>query len=261
MSVLSNAVDTEGDLPDELTARLDVKLELEGHPPLAFQDTLSGLRYSGPMGPVSLFGPVANAVAVLTKNPLRRVRIERIETKIEIEPTRTSAAIETVRLASDRVEPGRSLEAFVTIKPHKRDREVVVLKLPIPADMPEGSYEASVGDVSNALRRRFRNEPQLTEPRDVAGVVRLIRAQTDLSRKAISIAVQRPDRGVTVQGQSLPSLPGSVRAVFNTPRQTPEPGIRSDLTAEVETPWVIEGSQSLRFTVTKDRGLSLAEPR
>jgi hypothetical protein len=49
--------------------------------------------------------------------------------------------------------------------------------------------------------------------------------------------------------------------VFASTRQTAEPQVRADLIARVETPWVIEGSQSLRFVVAKDAGLSMAGPR
>ena len=260
MSVLMNAIDTEGNLPEDLTARVKASFTLKGHEPIKIDDVLSGQRYSGPMGPAAIFGPVANVAGLLSRNPLAPVRIESIDAEIDIEPTRTSASIETVRLATDRVQPGQTLKAYLTLKPYKQERKTIEIKLPIPADMPEGNYDASLSDLNGTLRRRFRNEPSLIDPRDAAGILRLIRVQTELNRKSVTIAVQRPDRGITVQGQSLPNLPASVRAVFSTPRQTPEPPIRADIAATVETPWVIEGSQSIRFTVTKDLGLSSATP-
>jgi hypothetical protein len=61
-----------------------------------------------------------------------------------------------------------------------------------------------------------------------------------------------------VQGQSLPNLPGSVRAVFASKREVPLAPIRSDLTRTSNTPWVVEGLQTLHFTVAKDPGLSLS---
>jgi hypothetical protein len=71
--------------------------------------------------------------------------------------------------------------------------------------------------------------------------------------------VPLPARGLAVAGQPLPNLPGSVRAVFANSRQTQDPSIRADLVRSVETPWVVEGSESLRFRVVKDSGFTLRE--
>jgi hypothetical protein len=261
MAVLTNAVDTEGDMPDELTARLKVRIGLKGHDPIELDDVLSGARYTGPMGPAAMFGQVASAVSLLTRNPLAHVRVEAIDAEVEITRGRSVAVIETVRLASDRVEPGQSLRAFVTLKPFKGERETITVSLPIPDDFPEGSHEANLCDMSGNLRRRLRNEPQLLEPRDVASLVAMVRAPTEQKRTALSLHVSRPDKGLAVRGQTLPDLPGSVRAVFATGRETPEPQVRADIVARVETRWVIEGNQTLKFTVAKDTGLFLSAPR
>jgi hypothetical protein len=257
MAVLTNAIDTEGDLPNELTAHFKAKIHLQGRDPIEIDDVVSGARYTGPMAPVAMFGPLASIVSMLTRNPIAPVRIESIEAQVDIARGRTVASIESVRLASDRLEPGQTLKAFVTLKPYKEDRETVSVELKLPDDLPEGTYEASLCDLSNNLRRRLRNEPQLLEPHDVDSLLRMIRAPIEQNRKSISLHVPRPDKGLAVRGQTLPNLPGSVRAVFATSRQTPEPQTRADLVARVETPWVIEGSQTLRFTVAKDAGLSL----
>ncbi len=260
MSVLTNAVDTEGNLPEELTARLEATIRVKGFDPIHIEDTVSGPRYSGANGPVAMFGPVAGIVNMLARNAHAPIRIESIDCSVDVVAGRTVASVESVRLASDRVEPGQTLRAYATLKPFKGDRKVVEVDIPLPADFPEGAHEATVSDMAGSLRRRFRNEPQLLEPRDVDGVLRAIRAQIDLSRTTLSIHVAAPDRGVAVQGQALPNLPGSARAVFTSGRSTADPAVRADLVGSVETPWVIEGAQVVKFTVAKDTGLSLASP-
>ena len=261
MAVLTNAIDTEGDLPDELTARLKARIIVKGHDPIEIDDLLSGARYTGPMGPAAMFSPVASVVSLLTRNPFAPVRIESIDAEIEIARGRTVASIESVRLASDRIEPGQTLKAFVTLKPYKKERETIAIALPIPTDFPEGSHEVNLCDMQGNLRRRLRNEPQLLDPRDVDGLLTMVRAPIEQKRTALSLHVPLPDKGLAVRGQTLPNLPGSVRAVFATSRQTPEPQVRADLVARIETPWVIEGNQTLKFTVAKDAGLSLAAPK
>jgi len=191
-------------------------------------------------------------------NSIEPVRIESIECEVDIEPGRKVAAIESVRLASDILEPGQELKAFVTLRPYKGEREVVELALAIPTDFPEGVHEAVFSDMAGALRRRFRNEPTLAEPRDLPALIRTIRAQTDPKRTSVFLQVSSPERGLAVQGQELPNLPGSVRAAFASRKEVPAQLIRSDLTSVGATSWVLEGTQSLRFTVAKDAGLSLS---
>ncbi len=261
MSVLTSAVDTEGNLPDELTARISATFHLKGHDPIVLEDVLSGPRYSGASGPSAMFSPVASIVSLLVRNSMAAIRIESIDCSVDIAPGRSVAVVDAVRLASDRVEPGQTLKAFVTLKPYKADRRTVEIDLPLPADFPEGTHEAAICDIGSSLRRRFRNEPQLLEIRDVDGVLQTIRSQIDLSRTTLSLHVAAPDRGLAVQGQALPNLPGSARAVFTSGRQTAEPAVRADVIGSVDTPWVIDGSQTIKFTVARDTGLSLASPR
>ena len=82
--------------------------------------------------------------------------------------------------------------------------------------------------------------------------------QTEPKRTAVYVHVPSPERGLSVQGQALPNLPGSVRAVLRPKREVPAAPIRTDLVRVAPTGWVVEGMQSLRFMVAKDAGLSLS---
>jgi hypothetical protein len=257
MSVLTNAIDTEGNLPEELTAKVKATVKLKDHDPIELQDTVSGARYTGPMGASAMFVPIASMINIVARNPMAHVRVESIDCDVELAPGRTVAAIESVRLASDRLEPGQTLEAFVTIKPHKGERQVVPLKIALPPELPEGNYDLAVCDASNSLRRRLRNEPGLSEPRDAAALLAFLRLQTSPKRTTVYAHVPLPERGVSVNGQPLPNLPSSARAVFSSARQTADAPVRADLVQSAETGFVIEGIASLRFAVVKDTALSL----
>ncbi len=257
MSVLTNAIDTEGNLPEELTARIKSTIKIKGHESISLRDTLSGPRYTGPMGPAALFSPIASIVNILVRNPMGPVRIESIDCDVEISSGRSVAAIESVRLLSDRLEPGETLKAIATIKPFKGERQNVELALKLPNDFDQGTHEVTICDLGTSLRRRLRNEPSLMEPRDLDAILKAMKFQIEPVRTGLYLHVPLPDRGLAVQGQSLPNLPGSARAVLATSRQSQEPSVRADLIEMADTPYVIEGSQALRFTVVKDAGLSL----
>jgi hypothetical protein len=259
LSILTNAIDTEGNLPDELTAHVATTVNIAGHEPVKLDDTFSGPRYSGPTGPMALFGSIATIANLLVRNPMAPLRIESVDCSVEISAGRTVAQIEEVRLASDRLEPGQDLKVFVTAKPFKGDRKTLEFTVPLPKELPEGAHEIAVCDMTNSLRRRFRNEPQVLEPRDLEGVLKAIRVQTDLKRTSLYLHVPLPARGLAVDGQALPNLPGSVRAAFSSSRQTQEPAIRSELVRSFDVPWVLEGTESLRFNIVKDAGFSLRD--
>jgi SpoIVB peptidase S55 len=258
MAVLTNAIDTEGNLPEELTAQLSATIRIKGFDPISVSDTFSGPRYTGPMGAAALFSPLASMVNILVKNSMAPIRIESIDCDVQIEPGRKVAQIDTVRLVSETIEPGHDLKAFVTLKPFKGERETVELSLPIPADFPEGPCEAVFCDAANSIRRKLRNDPAVLEPRDLNGVIQTIRIQTEPKRTAVYAHIPSPERGLSVQGQPLPNLPGSVRAVFASKREVPVSPIRTDMVRVAATGWVVEGMHSLRFMVAKDAGLSLS---
>jgi hypothetical protein len=258
MAVLTNAIDTEGNLPEELTAQLSATIRIKGFDPISVSDTFSGPRYTGPMGAAALFSPLASMVNILVKNSMAPVRIESIDCDVQIEPGRKVAQIDTVRLVSETIEPGHDLKAIVTLKPFKGERETVELSIPIPADFPEGPCEAVFCDAANSIRRKLRNDPAVLEPRDLNGVIQTIRIQTEPKRTAVYAHIPSPERGLSVQGQPLPNLPGSVRAVFASKREVPVSPIRTDMVQVAATGWVVEGMHSLRFMVAKDAGLSIS---
>ncbi len=258
MSVLTNAIDTEGVLPEELTIHLDATIRLKGLESITMKDVLSGPRYTGQVGATTLFGPLASLVNILVKNSMTPVRIEGIDCQVEIESGRKTAAIESVRLLSDTIQPGQDLKAFVTVKPYKGERTILEATVRLPEDYPEGTYEAVFCDMGNSIRRRFRNEPAMAEPRDLNAMLKTLRMQTGAKRTALFAHVPTPERGVAVQGQDLPNLPGSARALFSSRKEIPVTPVRADLVKAVDTDWVLEGNLTLRFSVAKDTGLSLS---
>jgi hypothetical protein len=258
MAVLTNAIDTEGNLPEELTAHLTATICIQGHEPISFSDSFSGARYTGQMGPAALFNPLASIVNILVKNAMAPVRVESVHCDVEIEPGRRVAAIESVRLLSDTIEPGQTLKGLVTLRPFKGERETIEVSMPIPTDFPEGSHEVTICDAASSVRRVVRNDPGLLDPHDLPGLLRTIKVQIEPKRTGVYLLIPAPEKGVSIKGQALPNLPGSVRSVFASKREGPLPSVRSDMTQVVPSRWVIEGSQTLKFTVVKDAGLSLS---
>src|SRR5262249_34963298 len=100
-TVLTNSVDMEGDLPDELTAELRATIEVEGHGPVKIEDTFSGSSFSGGRAPQALYNQIAAVVNLLTYNGYKPVRINRVECETTIQPGRRTADVEAIELESD----------------------------------------------------------------------------------------------------------------------------------------------------------------
>lgn len=256
LSVLTSAVDHEGNLPDELTATVSASIKIKGHEPITFQDTMSGSRFSGAMGPSQIFAATSSAIGILARNPIAPQQIEKIDVTTEIRGARKLATIESVRLESDRVEPGQSVPLLVTLAPYKQPRRVIEATLQIPSDLPDGSYEVTVQEMSLSLRRMFRNAPHLAEPRDESSLLASLKEQLAPSRTAFYVHLPLPSQGVAVQGQALPNLPGGMRAVFSGTRADAAQAVGEDQIVSVETPWVLEGSKSVKVEVARQTGLT-----
>jgi hypothetical protein len=255
-SVLTNSIDMEGDLPDEVTAHVKLKVELENRPTLVLDDIVSGPQLAGPRGPLALYGPVVPVLQLLANNTFEPVRIKKIEAQTDLLPGRRSADIEGVELESEIYSPGETLKATVLLRPHKSARQRVPVELKLPVDMPEGNYTATIGDDLNNARQELRDNPNLNYPQNVDQLFEAIRVQLAAKRTNLVMRVPTQAAGVALQGKSLPNLPPSMVHILGNSRRTGAQMINGALVARQATPWVVLGTDSVRFQVTKNKRIS-----
>jgi hypothetical protein len=252
-TALTNAVDMEGDLPDEMTAVMEVRIEIEGQEPLIIKDTFSGSSYSGGRAPQSLYGQVANAVSQIVGNPYTTVRVNRIDCKTTIVEGRLTADIEAVELNSDVYAPGETIKATVFVRPFKGGTERVPVSLKLPIDLPDGNYSVTICDDLTCARQEVRDNPTLNYPRNLNQILESLRVQTGGKRTALAMRVPVPGSGVAIDGKTLPSLPPSMVTVMGSTRRT---GAQTTTTAVVsrrQTEYVVNGTETVKFVVSKTR--------
>lgn len=252
-SVLTNAVDAEGELPDELTAELLVQLELEGQPPIVFRDLFSGSSVAGNRAPPSLYQPVANLVQLLYTNPIAAVRLNRVSCDTTLLPGRISAEIDAVHLENEVYSPGETVVVYVWLKPYRQPRQRVRLELPLPADLPEGNYTAQVMDDLSNARYEIRDSPLFTNPTTVEQLMQALAVQTGAKRTRLAVRVALPSSGVVVEGTALPDLPPSMVALFSQARHSAVGTLGSALVVRENVPWVVQGQQSAQFRVVRHK--------
>lgn len=255
-SSLINSVDMEGELPDELSAELRATIEVEGQPPIVINDTFSGPSYSGGRAPAALYQQVTSVINLLTFNTFQQIRINRIECETTIQPGRQTADIESVELDSETYAPGETLKANVFVRPYKGPRQRVPVTLRLPADLPEGSYQVTVCDDLANARQELRDNPLLTSPQNLDQVFEALQVHTAAKRTNVALRVPAPGVGVALGGKALPNLPGSMVQILGNTRRTGAQSLGGALIARQTTPWVVQGSETVRFTVAKNKRIT-----
>ena len=252
-TVLTYSVDMEGDLPEEMTAHLKASIEIEGRPPLVIHDTFSGSSFSGGRAPQAIYSQVANVISQLTFHSYEPVRINRIDCVTEIEPGRRTAEIEAVEVEADTYAPGETLKAVVFLRPYKGLRERVPVTLELPSDLPEGSYIATVGDDLANARQLVRDNPNLSNPQNLDHVFEGLKVLTSVKRTNLVVRLPLGGTGVALEGKSLPNLPPSMVQIFGSSRRTGSQTMNGSVVSRRATDWVVQGSDTIRFTVAKNK--------
>jgi hypothetical protein len=257
LTVLTNAVDMEGEWPEEMTAEMQARIEIKDRPAIVIKDTFSGAGYSAGRAPQALYSQIAAAVNLLTFNPYKPVRMERIKCETHLLPGRQTAEIEAIALDSETYSPGDTLKATVYLLPYKGVRQRLPVTLQLPADLPEGGYSALVCDDLTNVRRQIRDNPNLSSPQNLDQIFEALNVQTSVQRTHLVVRVPLDGVGVALDGNSLPDLPPSMVQILGNTRKTGAQTMAGALVSRQKTNWVIQGSESVRFTVTKNKKLSV----
>ncbi len=252
-AVLTNAVDMEGDLPEEMTADVEIKVEIEGRLPVLLRDTFSGASISGGRAPSALYFPISQIVAGIHSNPFGNVRITGIECQTVIRSGRITADIEAVELDADVVAPGESLKATVHLRPWKSNPIRQRVEMKIPADMPEGSYVMTISDDLSRARNDLRDRPDINLATSVDTFLKGLTTITAAKRMTLAARVPMKAAGVALGSQALPDLPPGMVQVLGQSRKTGTQLLGSSLSALTATQYVIVGSDNVTFTVAPRR--------
>jgi hypothetical protein len=253
LTVLTNSVDMEGEWPEEMTAELQARVEVEGRQPIIIKDTFSGAGYSAGRAPQALFAQVAAVTNILTYNSFKPVRINRVECETHLLPGRRTAEIEAIALDSETYSPGEKVKAMVYLLPYKGLRQRMPVTLQLPADFPEGNYSVTVCDDMTNVRRQLRDNPHLTNPQNLDHVFEALDLQASAKRTHLVMRIPLDAGGIALDGHSLPDLPPSMVQILGNTRKTGAQSLGRTLVSHQQTKWVIQGSESARFTVTKNK--------
>lgn len=253
-AALINSIDMEGEWPDDITASLRVKVEFEGRAPLILDDVFSGNLFAGPRGPATLFQQVSLLINQMNFNPIGMMPVKRLECVAEIRHGRKTAEIEAVEIDSDTYRPGDTVKAMVTLRAYKGGRHRIPMSLELPKDLPEGNHTLNFGDDLNQARQELRDNPHLVYPRSLDDVYQALTMITKARRSNLVMRLPTPEVGVSIEGKSLPGLPGSMVQILSGSKRTGVQQMSGSVVARAATPFVITGAgDAIRVSVVKNK--------
>jgi len=250
-TVLTNALDMEGELPDELTADIELTVELEDRAPFVLRDTFAGSSITGGRAPTALYQPIAQLVASLHGNPYGALRIKSISCQTIIRSGRSTAEIEAVELDADTLAPGDTLKATVHLRPWKSSPISQRIELKLPAELPEGSYTVTITDDLTRTRLDLRDRPDINIPQSVDGFLKGMRTITEAKRTTLTARVPVKAGGVAIGEQPLPNLPPGMVQLLGQSKKSGSQLLGASISTRLPTEWVIVGSENVNFTVAK----------
>ncbi|HEX2164765.1 MAG TPA: hypothetical protein VHM02_12510, partial [Thermoanaerobaculia bacterium] len=186
----------------DLTARF----HLDGHGELEVAQSFDG--ETAAMSSASYLMAMA---AYLMQNELAAVGIEKVE--VELAPAGPPRTARLVGAHAERsvVRPGDSVAVHLDFAAWRGDTFRHVVELTVPEDAPRGAYHLFVGDGPSVDAARLMIER--SEPVDIGQALDLLRSLH--SRRELHVLGVAAGAGLSVAGEVLPNLPGSVRSLWS----------------------------------------------
>jgi hypothetical protein len=185
---------------------LKAHFKIAGHGDLTVLQTFDGDN----AGSASAAHMLALA-AYLVQNPLERVRIEAVD--VDIAQSRDPRAATLVDAHADRtaVHPGDRVNLNLELLPYRGKPTRHAFSIDLPKDLAEGKYVLLIGDGASADAVRLSIEP--VDPVSFDQALALLRSFH--SHREVVVLGVTGGAGLSVAGEAMPRLPGSVRSLWS----------------------------------------------
>ncbi|MFL6202318.1 MAG: SpoIVB peptidase S55 domain-containing protein [Thermoanaerobaculia bacterium] len=191
----------------------------------------------------SAVGDVAGfllAVATyLTQNPLEQVAYESIEIDVSQSPLPRAATLVGAHAERTVVRPGERVGINLDLAAYRGDRFRRSFALDLPEDLPAGRYSLMIGDGYSVDAVRLALEP--ADPVSFAQALELLGSLH--SRRNLVVLGVTGGPGLSVAGEVMPRLPGSVRSLWNAAASGSATALRTTIaqTHEEAMPFPVSG--------------------
>jgi hypothetical protein len=149
-------------------------------------------------------------IAYLSQNTLERVSLEDVEVNLVQSTQPRFATLVGANASRTVVHPGDRVTLNLDLVAYRGDRFRHSLSLDLPEDVPAGRYSLLVGDGASVDGARLAMEP--AEPVTFPQALELMRSFH--SRRDLMVLGVYGGAGLSVAGEVMPRLPGSVRSLW-----------------------------------------------
>jgi hypothetical protein len=168
-------------------------------------------------------------VAFLVQNPIERVRLRNVEVQVEQSSAPRAAAVVGAHADRTMVRPGERVNVSLDLAAFRGERFRRSLTVDLPEDLPAGRYSLLVGDGASVDAARVAIEP--ATPVSMHQALEVLRANH--SRREIVVVGVYAGAGLSVGGEVMPRLPGTVRSLWSTASSGSAVALRSTVAQQV----------------------------
>ncbi|MER3416650.1 MAG: hypothetical protein C4297_10615 [Gemmataceae bacterium] len=251
LTCLSNALDLEGELPEDITLELKLRLQIAGEPDLVWTDLFAGSGYGGSRAAANLYSQVAALLQTLTVHAFEPVIIKSMDCTTRVQEGRRSAEVVGARADADEIAPGSPLFITVYLRPYRGEIVRRRMVLYLPEDLPDGNYQVAIVDGVTHARQTIGENPALRYPTDRKALLDGVRLITNSRRTDLVARLSLPGNSLVIHGVHYSGLPGSIAEALAGNRRAGAQTVPLTLTARLPTGFVIQGSETIKFTVKR----------
>lgn len=225
------------------TAKSRVRIEGEGELELTDRG-FTGLGLSHPLAlsQIRLFSLIAAAYG----NPFRDVRVQSVEVELDVSFTNDMLTLVDAQVASREVDPGSTVDVYLTLRAYNGKEQVRVLPVHVPASAAGEKLEIE-------LAPGYAVRPEQPKPDSLAQILDGVRAS--YASDSLIVSTRQPNLGLRMRGHVVRALPGSVLDTLQmqSAADKPQPFVTYDRT-QVPLGQILVGQAKLQLEVR-------AEPR
>jgi hypothetical protein len=203
-----NSLFARSALPQDVTLRYSVRIEIDGHEPVVLENISSG-----PSSMFMIMIQIMGTTSLLMNNAIEPLRLKAVQTKIEVIPKTRLSIIRSVRALKNAVRPGQSMPVEIILRTYRGPDVRLVEDVPIPADLPSGTYRLTVCGGSENLREEMRELPGRYNPRTISDMLWILRRDEPMDNLFFRLHLPA-GKGLAIEGSELPNLPGSISAII-----------------------------------------------
>jgi len=245
--VATNAMMQRGDLPREHTIKYQIKMDFDG------VETISYENVSSQNSVGDIVADMLSSLSLLLDNPWQEVKLARLEMQATIIDKFNVCRVKSAQLSKRLFQPTDTVEATVMLEPLYGKPIKVAISMPLPEDIPDGTYRLNIGSHEDYRRELQKAQPHRYTAFDIDDVQRVLQKRLSIRRDGLYMSIAIPEAGVAIEGRELPRLPGSKAMMLTDDlRKTIVTKFKSLVTAEIKTDYVVMGSESFEIEVRKE---------